>query len=130
MEMDLQDQKYDRSLYERYIYGSAEVVGLMCLRVFCKGDECKGFSLCKKPKSTRIFDIFRPGLVNQPEVQFVKTMGISAPSPDSREENTMQKLIALLIAAAFAVTAFAADAPKKEEKKAEKPAAAASAAKK
>jgi phytoene synthase len=39
MEMDLYDQKYDRNLYEEYIYGSAEVVGLMCLKVFCKGDD-------------------------------------------------------------------------------------------
>ena len=45
MEMDLQDQKYDRSLYEQYIYGSAEVVGLMCLRVFCKGDDAQFASL-------------------------------------------------------------------------------------
>ncbi len=42
----------------------------------------------------------------------------------------MNKLFAAVITAAFAVTAFAADAPaKKDEKKAEKPAAAASAAK-
>jgi phytoene/squalene synthetase len=39
MELDLEDQKYDRNLYETYIYGSAEVVGLMCLRVFCQGNE-------------------------------------------------------------------------------------------
>ncbi|MDX5442471.1 MAG: phytoene/squalene synthase family protein [Hymenobacteraceae bacterium] len=39
MEMDLYCQQYeDRELYEQYIYGSAEVVGLMCLRVFCKDD--------------------------------------------------------------------------------------------
>ena len=47
MEMDLQDQKYDRALYEQYIYGSAEVVGLMCLKVFCKGDEADFESLIK-----------------------------------------------------------------------------------
>ncbi|MBT8190461.1 MAG: phytoene/squalene synthase family protein [Saprospiraceae bacterium] len=35
MEMDLEDINYDRKLYEKYIYGSAEVVGLMCLKVFC-----------------------------------------------------------------------------------------------
>ena len=35
MEMDLEDRNYRQELYERYIYGSAEVVGLMCLRVFC-----------------------------------------------------------------------------------------------
>ncbi len=38
MEMDLEDKKYDNSLYNEYIFGSAEVVGLMCLKVFCKGD--------------------------------------------------------------------------------------------
>ena len=38
MEMDLQQQQYDDTVYEEYIYGSAEVVGLMCLRVFCEGN--------------------------------------------------------------------------------------------
>jgi 15-cis-phytoene synthase len=36
MAMDLDDREYDRSSFEQYIYGSAEVVGLMCLQVFCK----------------------------------------------------------------------------------------------
>jgi phytoene/squalene synthetase len=39
MEMDLYFQHYNDSKYEEYIYGSAEVVGLMCLRVFCEGDD-------------------------------------------------------------------------------------------
>ena len=38
MEMDLDNTRYDPSLYKTYIYGSAEVVGLMCLRVFVDGD--------------------------------------------------------------------------------------------
>lgn len=38
MEMDLYCQDYDAAGYEEYIYGSAEVVGLMCLKVFCEGD--------------------------------------------------------------------------------------------
>jgi phytoene/squalene synthetase len=38
MQMDLQDTVYDQESYEEYIYGSAEVVGLMCLRVFCEGN--------------------------------------------------------------------------------------------
>jgi phytoene/squalene synthetase len=38
MEMDLEDRVYDRNEYEHYILGSAEVVGLMCLRVFAEGD--------------------------------------------------------------------------------------------
>lgn len=39
MEMDLHFATYDPARYGEYIYGSAEVVGLMCLRVFCEGDE-------------------------------------------------------------------------------------------
>lgn len=38
MAMDLKDRAYDQRSYETYILGSAEVVGLMCLRVFCNGD--------------------------------------------------------------------------------------------
>lgn len=37
MEMDLEKKKYDLTEYREYIYGSAEVVGLMCLYVFCEG---------------------------------------------------------------------------------------------
>lgn len=39
MAMDLHAVVYTQSVYEKYIYGSAEVVGLMCLKVFCEGDE-------------------------------------------------------------------------------------------
>lgn len=39
MEMDLHHSTYNHGLYEKYIYGSAEVVGLMCLRVFVEGDK-------------------------------------------------------------------------------------------
>ncbi|MEI6266056.1 MAG: phytoene/squalene synthase family protein [Sphingobacteriia bacterium] len=38
MELDLEKRAYDRTGYEEYIYGSAEVVGLMCLSVFCEGN--------------------------------------------------------------------------------------------
>jgi phytoene/squalene synthetase len=34
MRMDLSATEHDRASFETYIYGSAEVVGLMCLRVF------------------------------------------------------------------------------------------------
>ncbi|MBC7830101.1 MAG: phytoene/squalene synthase family protein [Chitinophagaceae bacterium] len=39
MKMDLEKNIYDRAEYTEYIYGSAEVVGLMCLYVFCEGDK-------------------------------------------------------------------------------------------
>lgn len=38
MEMDLEKQVYNSAGYQEYIYGSAEVVGLMCLYVFLEGD--------------------------------------------------------------------------------------------
>lgn len=40
MEMDLEPADgYSQTKYEEYILGSAEVVGLMCLKVFCYGDK-------------------------------------------------------------------------------------------
>jgi phytoene/squalene synthetase len=41
MEMDLNKTSYDHTGYTTYIYGSAEVVGLMCLQVFCEGNKEK-----------------------------------------------------------------------------------------
>ncbi len=38
MEMDLDKATYDSDGYKEYIYGSAEVVGLMCLFIFCQGN--------------------------------------------------------------------------------------------
>ena len=48
MEMDLEKKKYDRKGYQEYIYGSAEVVGLMWLYIFCEGKT----ELYDKQKST------------------------------------------------------------------------------
>lgn len=39
MEWDLDRTAYDRSDYDAYIVGSAEVVGLMCLKIFVRGDQ-------------------------------------------------------------------------------------------
>ena len=39
MEMDLQQQTFDQGKYETNILGSAEVVGLMCLKVLVEGDQ-------------------------------------------------------------------------------------------
>lgn len=51
MEMDLHYQTYSPKELEKYIYGSAEVVGLMCLRVFYVNDdasyEALKYSACK-----------------------------------------------------------------------------------
>jgi 15-cis-phytoene synthase len=39
MEEDLDTSSHNAQSYSEYIYGSAEVVGLMCLKVFCNGNE-------------------------------------------------------------------------------------------
>ena len=39
MEMDLENVEYTKEKYDEYILGSAEVVGLMCLKIFVLGDE-------------------------------------------------------------------------------------------
>jgi 15-cis-phytoene synthase len=48
MEMDLDFKTYNDSRYHEYIYGSAEVVGLMCLKVFVEGDQAK-YDYLKEP---------------------------------------------------------------------------------
>ena len=37
--MDLSQTAYTSDKYKEYIYGSAEVVGLMCLYIFCEGNQ-------------------------------------------------------------------------------------------
>jgi len=39
MEMDLTQKEYNADEFKKYVYGSAEVVGLMCLRVFYKNQD-------------------------------------------------------------------------------------------
>lgn len=57
MEMDLEKVDYDQQNYEAYILGSAEVVGLMCLRVFCEGNLEKYEQL--KPSAMRLGSAFQ-----------------------------------------------------------------------
>nr|ABB88949.1 CrtB [Algoriphagus sp. KK10202C] len=48
MAMDLDFSTYSDSRYQEYIYGSAEVVGLMCLKVFVEGDDAM-YQRLKRP---------------------------------------------------------------------------------
>ncbi len=57
MAMDLTDTVHDASSYATYILGSAEVVGLMCLRVFCEGDDALYQQL--KPSAMRLGAAFQ-----------------------------------------------------------------------
>ena len=51
MELDLGKHTYDRAGYETYIYGSAEVVGLMCLYIFCDSNQAQYETLKPAAKS-------------------------------------------------------------------------------
>lgn len=66
MEMDLNDQEYDRQRYEEYILGSAEVVGLMCLHVFTDGDKTRYEAL--RPKAMRLGAAFQ-------KINFLRDVG-------------------------------------------------------
>jgi len=57
MEMDLEDQNYDEKTYKKYILGSAEVVGLMCLTIFVNGDQNKYKKL--KPYAMKLGSAFQ-----------------------------------------------------------------------
>lgn len=57
MEMDLDKKTHNQETFEKYILGSAEVVGLMCLKVFCKGDQAMYEKL--KPSAMRLGSAFQ-----------------------------------------------------------------------
>ena len=57
MEMDLQKIDYNSELYDEYIFGSAEVVGLMCLQVFTEGNKEKFEEL--KPYAMKLGSAFQ-----------------------------------------------------------------------
>jgi len=49
--MDIDKKVYNIVDYKTYIHGSAEAVGLMCLRVFCEGDDVQYHSLLPMARS-------------------------------------------------------------------------------
>lgn len=57
MEMDLDQKEHDQESFENYILGSAEVVGLMCLRVFCQGNDAEYQAL--KPSAMKLGAAFQ-----------------------------------------------------------------------
>ena len=57
MEMDLSTQEYTPELYNEYILGSAEVVGLMCLKVFTRGSDADYEQL--KPYAMKLGSAFQ-----------------------------------------------------------------------
>ncbi len=57
MRMDLNPVEYNQEKFEEYILGSAEVVGLMCLKVFVYGDEDEYLRL--KPFAMKLGSAFQ-----------------------------------------------------------------------
>ena len=57
MKMDLNPEVSNQAYYEKYILGSAEVVGLMCLHVFTEGD--KDLYLKLKPSAQKLGAAFQ-----------------------------------------------------------------------
>jgi phytoene/squalene synthetase len=57
MEMDLEGSTYNQHRFEEYILGSAEVVGLMCLKVFCEGNNALYEQL--KPSAMKLGSAFQ-----------------------------------------------------------------------
>jgi len=51
MKMDITKKSYNEAEYQKYIYGSAEVVGLMCLMVFVGGNKRAYSSLLSSAKA-------------------------------------------------------------------------------
>lgn len=66
MEMDLDRKKYDQPGFEKYILGSAEAVGLMCLRIFCRGHE-SDYELLK-PSAMKLGSAFQ-------KINFLRDLG-------------------------------------------------------
>ncbi|MBN1337703.1 MAG: phytoene/squalene synthase family protein [Bacteroidales bacterium] len=57
MEMDLEKREHDEQSFKKYILGSAEVVGLMCLRVFTEGNDAEYQKL--KPSAMSLGSAFQ-----------------------------------------------------------------------
>ncbi len=82
MEMDLNKTIYTKEDLDKYIYGSAEVIGLMCLKVFLKGDDHKYENLSPSARALGSAfqkinflrdmksDYFERGRVYFPEIDF------------------------------------------------------------
>ena len=66
MRTDLDVHTHDRQSLDTYVHGSAEVVGLMCLRVFCAGDQ-------------RLYALLAPGAIRLgaafQKVNFLRDLG-------------------------------------------------------
>lgn len=73
MRADLTVTVHDRESYERYVYGSAEVVGLMCLQVFLNADRRPGEPV-RRPDAATVDGARALGAAFQ-KINFLRDLG-------------------------------------------------------
>jgi 15-cis-phytoene synthase len=99
MEMDLQLTSYDEQGISEYILGSAEVVGLMSLRVFCKNDKAMYERL--KPSAMKLGSAFQKiNFLRDLNADFIKMgrtyfPGVDLTRFDDSTKNNIENNIAL-----------------------------------
>ena len=90
MEMDLKDQVYDKEKYQEYILGSAEVVGLMCLKIFVNGNKEKYNNL--KPFAMKLGSAFQKvNFLRDANDDFKKLGRTYFPNVDMNNFNEIEK---------------------------------------
>ncbi|MFM9840369.1 MAG: phytoene/squalene synthase family protein [Cyclobacteriaceae bacterium] len=101
MEMDLQLTNYDEQGINEYILGSAEVVGLMSLRVFCKNDKAMYERL--KPSAMKLGSAFQKiNFLRDLNADYIQMGRTYFPGVDlSRFDDETKKQIEIDIAADF-----------------------------
>ena len=73
MRADLTVREHDRDSYEEYVYGSAEVVGLMCVRAFLNEDRTPGEPV-REPDETQVAGARALGAAFQ-KINFLRDLG-------------------------------------------------------
>jgi len=90
MELDLEEQQYDHQLYGDYIYGSAEVVGLMCLKVFCEGNT-EMFERLKKPACSLGAAFQKVNFLRDMQSDFVERGRVYFPKVEFKQFDNLSK---------------------------------------
>lgn len=90
MEMDLKPHLYDEDKYDKYILGSAQVVGLMCLKVFVDGNNSQYIEL--KPHAMSLGSAFQKiNFLRDIKADFEKLGRTYFPNVDMTKFNTEDK---------------------------------------
>jgi 15-cis-phytoene synthase len=98
MRQDLHEKEHDQASFEKYVYGSAEVVGLMCLAVFVAGrqystEEKKALVLGARALGSAFQKV---NFLRDLAADFIRLGRSYFPgvNPDSFDEGTKQRLVA------------------------------------